>query len=233
MINFNILSVFCVAAKGFDNKRRGRSKKSLDLLRNGPESTPSPSGLDGFPDGPLHPGFPFPPHDIRLRAGGEFGGGLGRLSPPLLHGHPDYFPEGWGSQEFAAAAAMGGYGPPGFRQPFCESEEQQQQQQAAMLERMGAAVPAHMAGMRPNGFPFHHPHHHRPPHPFSQGGGEPGYPPHSPLLPTASSSSEQFQQGGLPLSPHHHHHHQQQHHGGFPSPDPHGQQQQPVGATLK
>ena len=40
----SILHQLWFAGKGFDNRRRGRSKKSLDAFGNGQESTPSPGG---------------------------------------------------------------------------------------------------------------------------------------------------------------------------------------------
>ena len=125
------------AGKGYDNKRRGRSKKSLDILRAGVvDTTPSPGGglppglMDGFPPGPgpdgiMHPGFPFHPHhphhphaaaDIRLRP--DFGSGGGRMSPNSIGGGPQEFYPGGAEGGWAAAEFMG-YGghipPPDFR----------------------------------------------------------------------------------------------------------------------
>lgn len=158
--------------KGYDSKRRGRSKKSLDMLRNGQESTPSPSGMvEGFPDSPLHPGYPFA-HDMRVRTGSNASDFThGRISP--LRGPHEFFQEGgWPPQEYQG---MVGYGPAqGFRPPFCEGNEQAEQ---AMMERMGIdprlsphpGMPPHLRA--PNGFPYP-----RPPFPH-----DPTYP-HSPIM---------------------------------------------------
>ena len=149
----------------------------MDAFAVGQESTPSPNGIvEGFPpDSPLPPGFPFAPHDMRIRPGSngtEFVPG-GRISP-LRH---EYFQEGgWphpghpGQEYHGNMVAYGG--PHGFRPPeFCEASE-------AMMERIGMdprmsphpGMPPHL---RPNGFPGYP----RPPfHPH-----EPGYP-QSPLM---------------------------------------------------
>jgi len=195
--------------KGYDSKRRGRSKKSLDMLRNGQESTPSPNGLvEGFPDSPLHPGYPFP-HDMRVRTGSnEFA--PGRMSP--LRGPHEFFQEGaWHPEQYGN---MVGYGPPhGFRPQFCEPNEAEQ----AMMERMGIdprlsphpGMPPHL---RPNGFPYPRPPFHH----------DPSYP-HSPIMSGPPPNGEHFANlhtlspahvpslSPIPSAP------------GFPSPD-HGQQ---------
>merc|ERR1740129_1188790 len=159
--------------KGLDNRRRGRSKKgSRDAFGAGQESTPSPNGIvEGFPDSPLPPGFPFP-HDMRIRPGSngaEFVPG-GRISP-LRH---EYFQEGgWphpghpGQEYHGNMVAYGGPPPHGFRPEFCEANE-------AMMERIGMdprmsphpGMPPHL---RPNGFPGYPrpPFHHDPAYPQS------------------------------------------------------------------
>lgn len=68
-------------------KRRGRVKKKVEMLRNGGvlhDTTPSPSssiseGLDKFPDSPIHSGFQQSP-DFRPRASSNTSS-CGRLSP--------------------------------------------------------------------------------------------------------------------------------------------------------
>ena len=146
-----------------DNRRRGRSKKSLDAFGAGQESTPSP----GFPDSPLPPGFSFP-HDMRIRAGPD-GADLvpgGRITPP------QYFHEGWppglhpghpGQEYHGNMVAYGGPPPHGFMHEGGES----------MMERIGMdprmsphpGMPPHL---RPNGFPYPRPpFHHDPSFPHS------------------------------------------------------------------
>ncbi|XP_018574885.1 forkhead box protein O isoform X2 [Anoplophora glabripennis] len=69
-------------------KKRGRAKKKVEILRNGggclPDTTPSPSSsvsesLDLFPDSPIHSGFQLSP-DFRPRASSNTSS-CGRLSP--------------------------------------------------------------------------------------------------------------------------------------------------------
>lgn len=163
--------------KGFDNRRRGRSKKSLDAFGNGQESTPSPNGIvEGFPDSPLPPGYPGFPHDMRLRAGSngsEFVAG-GRMSP-LRH---EFFQEGgWpphgppGQEYHGNMIAYGGPPPHGFRPDFCPDQNGEMMERIGLDPRMSPhpGMPPHL---RPNGFPGYPrpPFHH-----------DPAYP-HSPLL---------------------------------------------------
>lgn len=163
----------------------------MDAFGAGQESTPSPNGIvEGFPDSPLPPGFPFP-HDMRIRPGSngtEFVPG-GRISP-LRH---EYFQEGWphpghpGQEYHGNMVAYGGPPPHGFRPEFCEGGE-------AMMERIGMdprmsphpGMPPHL---RPNGFPGYPrpPFHH-----------DPSYP-HSPLM--AGPNGEHFPTGHPHVSP--------------------------------
>ena len=158
----------------------------MDAFGNGQESTPSPNGIvEGFPDSPLPPGFPFP-HDMRIRAGSngtDFVPG-GRISP-LRH---EYFQEGgWPPQPGHPGPEYHGnmvaYGPPhGFRPEFCEGNPE-------MMERIGMdprmsphpGMPPHL---RPNGFPYPRPPFHH----------DPAYP-HSPLM--GHPNGEHFQGGNL------------------------------------
>ena len=156
-----------VAGKGgYDSKRRGRSKKSLDMLRNGQESTPSPNGLvDGFPDSPLHPGYPFA-HDMRVRTGSN-ASEFGRIPSPLRGPHPEFFggaEGGWPPEQYN----MVPYGHPNFRPPGYPGEEMD----PAMMERMGMdprlsphSLPPHL---RPNYLAQGGPGHFPPGHPFNE-----------------------------------------------------------------
>ena len=194
------------AGKGYDSKRRGRSKKSLELLRNGgPDSTPSPNGLDGFGDPGLH--FPF-----HLRGPApEFI--PGRVSPggsSIAPAHEFYGPEGWQHQaEYMGYAAAGGFPRQGGPGGFCDMPPDPEQ--IAMMERMG--IPPHMARIHNGGFQYRGP----PPPPFPQ---EPGYP-HSPIMPPHSAENQFQTISPSTVSPHHAP-------GGYPSPDPHSGQQPPT-----
>ncbi|XP_070151767.1 forkhead box protein O isoform X1 [Polyergus mexicanus] len=87
-------------SNGSLEKRRGRSKKIAEALRNGllaePTSSPSSSvgeGLDLFPDSPLPPASGFQlSSDFRPRASSN-ASSCGRLSPiPAVLGEPDWTP---------------------------------------------------------------------------------------------------------------------------------------------
>ncbi len=207
------------SGKGYDNsKRRGRSKKSLDILRVGADTTPSP-GMDGFPPEGMHPGFPFH-HDIRLRPPGvpDFGG---RMSPGGVPGvmAEFYTDGGWQTAEY-----MSGYGghipPPEFRPDgFCGGSEQER---AMVLERMGGMpTAAQMAAAAAAAA-----HQQRQQNGFYRGGatgggfgGQDGYP-HSPIIP------HEFANPTDTLSPNPHN--------SFPSPDHHsGPHQQHGGSSQR
>ena len=138
------------------------------MLRNGQESTPSPNGLvDGFPDSPLHPGYPFA-HDMRVRTGSN-ASEFGRIPSPLRGPHPEFFGGGEGGGWPPEQYNMLPYGHPNFRPPGYPGEEMD----PAMMERMGMdprlsphSLPPHL---RPNylasqGGPGHFP----PGHPFNE-----------------------------------------------------------------
>ena len=201
-----------------DSKRRGRTKKSLDILRGGADTTPSPgTGMDGFPPEGMHPGFPFH-HDIRLRPPSmpDFGE---RMSPGTGGGMPEFYPDGWQGGDY-----MSGYGghipPPADFRPggFCDINgggNMSEQERALVIERMGIPSAAHMAAaaaaaaqqQRHNGFYRGE----------ATAGGFPGQEagyPHSPILPHEFTNP-------ATQSPNPH---------SFPSPDHHVQHQTGVGS---
>ena len=70
--------------------------------------------VDGFPDSPLHPGYPFA-HDMRVRTGSN-ASEFGRIPSPLRGPHPEFFggaEGGWPPEQYN----MVPYGHPNFRPP--------------------------------------------------------------------------------------------------------------------